>query len=417
MNDLLPSQARSWDRAVALVSKVCAEFGYDRMDFPIVGPTDLFCRAIGDVTDIVEKEMYSFTDSFSGEKLTLRPEGTACCLRSVAENNMTYGRSQRLWYYGPMFRHERPQKGRYRQFHQIGLECFGIASVNVEIELLLLNRSIWKCLGIEGSLFLNVNTLGNPDERKSYRKLLIEYFSSHSDLLDGDSRRRLYRNPFRILDSNNPAMQALISKAPSFFHILNPETQDHYHEFLESLTQLGINYTWNHRLVRGLDYYNGIVFEWTTDKLGSQSAVCAGGRYDGLAVQLGYGPMYAVGCAIGIERLVALCSEKFIPDSPVRFYGVHSDQRSFYELHRLAEDLRRIGCSIIVHTGRESLSVQMKKADQLRCTGVLIVGENELNEGVVCVKMLSSGQQDKVSFHDLPQFLVNSLKGQGDTLL
>ncbi|WP_092483592.1 histidine--tRNA ligase [Candidatus Ichthyocystis hellenicum] len=410
MNDLLPLQARSWDRVVALVSKVCREFGYDRMDFPIVGPTDLFCRAIGDATDIVEKEMYSFTDSLSGEKLTLRPEGTACCLRSVAENNMTYGCAQRLWYHGPMFRHERPQKGRYRQFHQIGLECFGIANVDVEIELLLLNREIWRCLGIEDFLSLNVNTLGKADERQVYRQLLVEYFSSHSDLLDDDSRRRLHRNPFRILDSNNPDMQDLISNVPSFFNILKTETQDQYHGFLESLAKLGITYTWNHHLVRGLDYYNGIVFEWLTDRLGSQSAVCAGGRYDGLATQLGYKNIYAVGCAIGIERLVALSLEKLIPDDPVRFYAVHADLRSFYELHRLAEDLRRIGWSVIVHPGQDSLGVQMKKADQLGCTGVLIMGESELNEGSVCVKMLATGQQDKVNFHDLPQFLVNSLK-------
>ncbi|WP_092402239.1 MULTISPECIES: histidine--tRNA ligase [Candidatus Ichthyocystis] len=411
MNDLFPDRARLWDYLLGLTARVCGEFCYDRIDFPIVGPTALFCRAIGSDTDIVEKEMYSFTDNLNGDKLALRPEGTACCLRAVAENNMTYGRQQRLWYHGPMFRHERPQKGRYRQFHQIGIECFGMSHEYTELEILLLNSELWRCLGIGDSLELHVNTIGTLEERRLYRRVLVDYFSSHIDSLDDDSRRRLYSNPFRILDTKNKGMQSIVSNAPTFFKMLTTETQDRYHEFLSTLTETGIPYIWNNRLVRGLDYYNGVVFEWVSNQLGSQSAVCAGGRYDGLAKQLGYSNIYAVGCAIGIERIVELCSDKILPGGAIRLYAAHVGIEAFYKLHSLARDLRLAGWSVIVHPGVDPLGAQIKRADQFGCSAVLIIGESELKEASVCIKFLASGQQVKICFEKLQQFLIDSLKG------
>ncbi|MDP2751681.1 MAG: histidine--tRNA ligase, partial [Rhodocyclaceae bacterium] len=305
MNDILPDEAEHWEQFEAIVRDWLASYGYRPIRMPLLEPTPLFARAIGEVTDIVEKEMYSFTDSLNGEHLTLRPEGTASCVRAVLQNNLLYDAPRRLWYMGPMFRHERPQKGRYRQFHQVGVEALGFAGPDIDAEQILMCARLWNDLGLEG-ISLEINSLGQPEERARHRVDLIAYLSAHADSLDGEAQRRLHTNPLRILDSKNPAMQALIEAAPKLMDYLGADSLAHLTGVQAILDDAGVAWRVNPRLVRGLDYYNLTVFEWVTDRLGAQGTVCAGGRYDGLIGQLGGKPSPACGFAMGIERLLAL---------------------------------------------------------------------------------------------------------------
>lgn len=364
MNDLLPDDAVHWRRVEAVAREVLHAYGYREMRLPVVERTELFARSIGAHTDIVEKEMYSFEDR-NGERLTLRPEGTAGCVRAGIENGLLYNQVQRWWYAGPMFRHERPQKGRYRQFHQIGVEAYGMTGPDVDAELILLSARLWKALGLSG-LRLELNTLGTPESRSRYRERLVEYLRGHVDALDEDSRRRLDANPLRVLDSKNPAMQDLIRAAPSVLDDLDDASRAHFDGLKTLLDRAGVGYVINPRLVRGLDYYTRTVFEWQTDRLGAQSAVCAGGRYDGLVELLGGKPTPAIGFAIGLERLVELLRQEATAtadDTPhVYVIPVASDRAGDALL--LAERLRDRGLRVeCQYTG--SLKSGLKRADKI----------------------------------------------------
>ena len=405
MNDLLPDQSPIWEWTEARVSRVFQQYGYRLIRTPIVEPTALFIRGIGEVTDIVEKEMYTFTDALNGEMLTLRPENTAAVVRSAIEHNLLYDGPKRLWYVGPMFRHERPQRGRYRQFHQFGVEALGLSGPDIDAEQLLMVHRLWNALGLTGDLApkLVVNSLGQKDERAAHRQALIAHFQAHADQLDADAQRRLHSNPLRILDSKNPAMASVIESAPLLRDFLGDASKAHFDAVLRTLDAHGIAYAVNPRLVRGLDYYNLTVFEWITDRLGAQGTVCGGGRYDTLIEQMGGKPAPACGFAIGVERLIELLKEVAPPALPavLDVYLVHWGENSQSQALSLAEDCRAHGLSVQMHCGEGSLKSQMKKADQSGASFAILMGDDERANQVVTIKPLrgQSGltQQDQVA--------------------
>ncbi|UTF60863.1 histidine--tRNA ligase [Gilvimarinus sp. DA14] len=392
MNDLLPADTAVWQHLESVIKQTLAGFGYSEIRFPIMEQTDLFKRSIGEVTDIVEKEMYTFEDR-NGESLTLRPEGTASCVRACEEHGLLYNQTQRLWYMGPMFRYERPQKGRYRQFHQVGIETYGLQGPDIDAELLLLSYNLFQTLGLEHCVELQVNSLGSDEARARYRAALVDHLSERKDQLDEDSKRRLDSNPLRILDSKNEATQALLDTGPSLEDYLDEESEQHFAQLTQLLDAAGVPYRINRRLVRGLDYYSRTAFEWVTDKLGAQSAVCAGGRYDNLVAQLGGRATPAVGFAIGLERLVLLLqSEGHVPESlsrPVDVYlAAVGDVQA--EALNLAVSIRRAlpGLRLSMHCGGGSFKSQLKKADKSGASIALILGENEAAAAEVGVKYL-----------------------------
>jgi len=398
MSDVLPEQAPLWELFEDTVRDWLRAYGYRNIRMPIVERTELFVRSIGEVTDIVEKEMYTFVDQLNGESLTLRPEGTASCVRAVLQHNLLYGGPQRLYYTGPMFRHERPQKGRYRQFHQIGVEALGYPGPDVDAEHIGMAGRLWKQLGLT-DIRLQINTLGSAESRARYRARLVQYLERHVEALDADARRRLHTNPLRVLDSKNPAMQALIEAAPRLYDDLDEDSLKHFEDLQVILRALGLEYEINPRLVRGLDYYNHTVFEWVTDRLGAQAAVCAGGRYDGLIVQLGGKPAPACGYAMGVERLLALMegagtvAPAPAPDVYLVFSGAGVDASAW----RAAEVLRDAGLKVVLHCGGGSFKAQMRRADASGAAFAVIVGEAEAAAGQVAVKPLRQlGEQVSV---------------------
>ena len=362
MNDILPADAALWGFFEGTVRDWLGAYGYTQIRTPIVESTDLFVRSIGEVTDIVEKEMYSFEDKLNGEPLTLRPEGTASCVRAVIQHNLLYNAPQRLWYSGPMFRHERPQKGRYRQFHQVGVESLGFTGPDMDAEHILMTARLWKLLGLQ-EVSLEINTLGSAEARVRYRERLIHYFRQHAGLLDEDAQRRLHSNPLRILDSKNPAMQPLVEAAPKLIDDLDDVSLRHFEALQAMLQVAGVAYRLNPRLVRGLDYYNATVFEWVTTRLGAQGTVCAGGRYDSLIEQIGGKPAPACGYAMGVERLLALLTEQgFAPPSQApHAYILHAGEAASQWALQVAEQLRDEGLAVVLHCGGGGFKAQMRK--------------------------------------------------------
>ena len=399
MNDLLPKQSATWQYLERAIADVLARYSYREIRFPILEQTELFKRAVGEVTDIVEKEMYSFDDR-NGDSLSLRPEGTAGCVRACTENGLLHNQTQRLWYTGPMFRHERPQKGRLRQFHQVGVEAFGLTGPDIDAELLLITARLWKILKIDHAVTLQINSLGTSADRADYRAALVEYLNARRDQLDEDSQRRLETNPMRILDSKNPDTQALLNSAPSLEDFIDQESRDHFQQLCAMLDAANISYEVNPRLVRGLDYYSKTVFEWVTTNLGAQGTVCAGGRYDGLVEQLGGKPCPGVGFAMGVERLVLLLDELgAVPDSVDQAVDLYLLAVGNVEQQALvlAENLRsdcpniRLEC----HCGGGSFKSQIKRADKSGARIALILGEDEVASGTVGVKYLREDRPQK----------------------
>ena len=413
MNDLLPETLALWQRIEQSAETVLAAYGYREIRFPIIEKTELYRRSIGAVTDIVEKEMYSFEDR-NGDSLTLRPEGTAGCVRAGIENGLLHNQVQRLWYAGPMFRHERPQKGRYRQFHQIGVEAFGIGTPDIDAELILLSARLWRLLGIR-DLELQINSLGTAAARAAYRQVLVDYLRAHLAALDEDSRRRLETNPLRVLDSKNPEMQALIAAAPSLHEYLDAESRAHFDALRQLLDAAGIAYRVNPRLVRGLDYYTRTVFEWVTTELGAQGTICAGGRYDGLVEQLGGQATAAAGFALGIERLAELAAVQQVPGvqiAPQVYIAPLGEGKTMEVGMALAEQLRDAGLRVELHCGGGSLKSQLKRADRSGARYVLIFGENELAAGQVSVKNLRADEpQQSVAVAQAAAFLRARIEG------
>lgn len=392
MNDLLPCDSPYWQYVEARLTNILQRYGYQEIRFPILESTDLFKRSIGEVTDIVEKEMYTFADR-NGDSITLRPEGTASCVRACEEHGLLYNQTQRLWYMGPMFRHERPQKGRYRQFHQCGVEAFGMDGPDIDAEILLLSARMLRELGVADLVTLQLNSLGNSASRSAYKEALVAYLEQHREQLDEDSRRRLSTNPLRILDSKEPSTQALLDGAPVLLDYLDEQSQQHLAQLKALLDAGGIKYQINPRLVRGLDYYGKTAFEWVTDKLGAQSTVCAGGRYDNLVEQLGGRSTPAVGFGIGLERLVLLlqaaeCLPEGLDQQADVYLVVSGDVNK--EALQLAERLRdELPClRLMAHSGGGSLKSQMKKADKSGADIALILGEDEVRTGKVAIKYL-----------------------------
>ena len=399
MNDILPADAALWEFFEDTVRDWLRAYGYTQIRTPIVESTDLFVRSIGEVTDIVEKEMYSFEDRLNGEKLTLRPEGTASCVRDVIEHNLLYNAPQRLWYTGPMFRHERPQKGRYRQFHQVGVESLGYDGPDMDAEHIVMTARLWKLLGLQ-DVALELNTLGSAEARARYRTRLIAYFEQHAELLDDDARRRLHSNPLRILDTKNPAMQAMVEAAPKLMDDLDEASLAHFERLKSMLDVAGIAYRINPRLVRGLDYYNATVFEWVTTRLGAQGTVCAGGRYDTLIEQIGGKPAPACGYAMGVERLLALIQEQggAIPALMPDIYLVHAGDAASAWAPQVAEQLRDNGLTAVLHCGGGSFKSQMKKADASGAAFAVIIGDDEAAAQQVTLKPLrAEGEQKRMT--------------------
>jgi histidyl-tRNA synthetase len=413
MNDILPDEAERWEALEETLRDWLRSYGYRNVRTPILEPTALFRRAIGEATDIVEKEMYTFTDSLNQESLTLRPEATASVARAAAEHSLLYGGGQRLYYIGPMYRHERPQKGRYRQFHQVGAEALGFPGPDVDAELLLMCARLWDDLGLEG-VRLQINCLGSAAERAGYRKSLVSYLESHEKDLDEDSKRRLRTNPLRVLDSKNPAMQSLIERAPRLLDALGSDSLKHFEGVQAILRDAGRSCEINPRLVRGLDYYNLTVFEWVSDGLGAQATICAGGRYDGLLEQIGGKPAPACGFAMGIERLLALLAdqgERAAPD----VYLVNQGERAERFAFRVAEALREAGFGVVQHCGGGSFKSQMKKADGSGAPLAVIVGDEEAQAGEASVKALREERpQIKVPLEGLPGAVADLLFGGDD---
>jgi histidyl-tRNA synthetase len=396
MNDILPDEAELWQRFEDTVTGCLKSYGYRNLRTPIVEPTQLFRRAIGEVTDIVEKEMYSFEDRLNGEQLTLRPEMTASVVRASIEHNFLYNGPQRVFSMGPVFRHERPQKGRYRQFYQVDVEALGFAGPDIDAELILLGTRIWDDLGLTG-IRLELNSLGSVEERAGHRRELIAYFTAHHAALDDDCKRRLQTNPLRILDSKNPALRELIEDAPKLIDHLGPASLAHFDALQASLRDASIPYRINPRLVRGLDYYNLTVFEWITDRLGAQGTVCGGGRYDGLIGQLGGKPQPACGFAMGIERLIALMQEAGETAAPyLDAYIVHQGERATPLAFRTAEVLRGAGFDVVLHCGGGSFKLQMKRADASGAHYAIIIGDDEAASGEVALKTLRGGQPQQL---------------------
>ncbi len=409
MNDCLPDAADTWQAFEGIVRDWLRRYGYRELRTPILEHTGLFKRAIGEVTDIVEKEMYTFVDELNGESLTLRPEGTASSVRAVIQHNLLYDGGKRLFYIGPMFRHERPQRGRYRQFHQVGVEALGFAGPDTDAELIVMCADLWRTLGISPTLQLN--TLGDYASRHRHRQKLVAYFEAHQDVLDEDSKRRLHSNPLRILDSKNPAMQALNDAAPKLMDELDDAARAHFDALQALLRANGIAYEINPRLVRGLDYYNRTVFEWVTDQLGAQGTVCAGGRYDGLIEQLGGKPAPAAGFAVGIERLLALMEAAGTPlASPVpSAYICHAGDAAVAFAGQGASALREAGLAAVLHCGGGSFKSQMKKADASRARYAVIIGDDEAVARQVTLKPLrSTAEQTRVELPLAIDYLKNT---------
>ncbi|MCU7842770.1 MAG: histidine--tRNA ligase [Candidatus Thiodiazotropha sp. (ex Monitilora ramsayi)] len=412
MKDILPQQTPLWQYLEGRVRSVLGRYGYDEIRMPIVEMTELFKRSIGEVTDIVEKEMYTFEDR-NGDSLTLRPEGTAGCVRAGLENGLIFNQTQRLWYQGPMFRHERPQKGRYRQFHQIGVEAFGLEGPDIDLELILITARLWKELGLQG-LELQLNTLGTADERARYRDVLVDYFQDHHNQLDEDSRRRLESNPLRILDTKNPEMAEVVAQAPTLMEHLSETSLDHFAQLRQGLDSAGVSYVLNPRLVRGLDYYSRTVFEWVTDQLGAQGTVCAGGRYDGLVEQLGGRPTSAVGFAMGLERLIALLETTDATQQlpTVDLYLIMMGETAKSRGMQLAEELRDVlpDLRLISHCGGGGFKSQFKKADKSQARYAAILGDDEVAKGEIGLKPLrDNGEQQQVKISDLAGILADKL--------
>jgi histidyl-tRNA synthetase len=411
MNDLLPDQSATWQYVEGTLARLVASYGYREIRFPILEKTDLFKRAVGEVTDIVEKEMYSFDDR-NGDSLSLRPEGTAGCVRACTQNGLLHNQTQRLWYTGPMFRHERPQKGRLRQFHQIGIEAFGLKGPDIDTELLLLTARLWRELNIESALELQINSLGTAEERVAYRDALVSYLNNFYDDLDEDSQRRLATNPLRILDSKNPDTQLLLKDAPVLNDFLGAESKQHFEQICAMLDAAAVSYVINPKLVRGLDYYSQTVFEWVTTELGAQGTVCAGGRYDSLVELLGGKPCPAVGLAMGVERLIMLLDGMgVVPDSVAQQIDLYlvavGDVTGDAML--LAEKLRSALANIRIetHCGGGSFKSQIKKADKSGAAVAIILGEDELASNKVQVKFLRQDrEQETVDQATLVEFLI-----------
>ncbi|MBR9895127.1 MAG: histidine--tRNA ligase [Gammaproteobacteria bacterium] len=417
MNDCLPEISGTWQKVESVLRQVVASYGYQEIRTPIVESTDLFKRSIGEVTDIVEKEMYTFEDR-NGDSLTLRPEGTASCVRAGNEHGLLYNQQQRLWYMGPMFRHERPQKGRYRQFHQFGVETYGIEGPDIDLEVILLSARFWKSFGIEQHVKLQINTLGSNEARAAYRDTLVAFLKERADQLDEDSLRRLETNPLRVLDSKNPDVQAAIVDAPALIDHLDDESKAHFDTLCARLTQAGIEFEINPRLVRGLDYYNRTVFEWVTDSLGAQGTVCAGGRYDGLVEQLGGKATPAVGFAMGIERLVLLLTTLTEEGQDTSFADVYvtamGDDAQPYAIE-VSEALRNAlpNIRIMMHCGGGNFKKQLKRADKTGARLALLLGSDEMQSREVGVKPLRDGQEQvTVSFDTLADKVAEMLSAK-----
>lgn len=397
MNDVLPEQTPLWRYVEHVFSDCLSRYGYKEIRFPIVEHTQLFKRTIGEVTDIVEKEMYTFSD-LNGDSLTLRPEGTACCVRACLEHGLLYNQQQKLWYIGPMFRHERPQKGRYRQFTQFGVEAFGMSDSSIEIELIAMCQRLWTQLGFASAVQLQINTLGELVERHAYKEILVSYFRAHYDALDEDSKKRLEKNPLRILDSKNPDLSALIANAPKLIDVLGEKSKAHFQSFCNGLDALKIPYVINPVLVRGLDYYGHTVFEWVTDKLGSQATLCAGGRYDILVEQLGGTPTPAAGFALGIERIILLMetmSLTTLANDRVSLFIVATSDEAIMNALVLAESIRtgHPHVEVITNTMGGSFKSQFKKADKSGARFALILSDDELATCSVSIKDLRHGAE------------------------
>ena len=413
MNDILPDHAEQWEQFEELIRDWLRAYDYRPIRMPLVEPTPLFTRAIGEVTDIVEKEMYSFEDRLNGEQLTLRPEGTASCLRAVLQHNLLYDGPKRLWYMGPMFRHERPQQGRYRQFHQVGVEALGFAGPDIDAEQIAMCSRLWDDMGLE-DIRLEINSLGQLDERSRHRADLIVYLQQHEARLDSDARRRLHTNPLRILDTKNPELQELIDAAPKLIDYLGEPSLKHFEGVQALLRDAAIPCRINPRLVRGLDYYSHTVFEWVTDQLGAQGTICAGGRYDSLVAQLGGKPAPACGFAMGIERLLALWTaqgfeqEKFVPD----VYLVHQGEAAGRYAFRVAELVRDAGFAVHLHCGGGSFKSQMKRADGSGASLAIIIGDDEAASDHVTLKPLRDAvEQRTVAFDKVAESVAQLIFG------
>jgi histidyl-tRNA synthetase len=424
MNDILPQDAALWEFFESTVKSLLRAYGYQYIRTPIVEHTQLFTRGIGEVTDIVEKEMYSFTDALNGEHLTMRPENTAAVVRATIEHNLLYDGPKRLWYMGPMFRHERPQRGRYRQFHQVGAEALGFAGPDTDVEIIMMCQRLWDDLGLTG-IRLELNSLGQPEERAAHRKELIAYLEQHVDQLDEEAKRRLYTNPLRVLDTKNPAMQEIAHNAPKLVDFLGDESRKHFDGVQRLLKANNVPFKINPRLVRGLDYYNLTVFEWVTDKLGAQGTVAGGGRYDPLIEQLGGKPTAACGWAMGVERILELLKEDdLVPETEgTDVYVVHQGEAAAEQAFIIAERLRDTGLDVILHCSPDgapaSFKSQMKKADSSGAAFAVILGEDELAQGTAGVKPLRAvtgqkSEQATVPVEDLTEFLINAMVASAD---
>jgi histidyl-tRNA synthetase len=421
MNDILPQEAGLWEFFETTVKSMLRSYGYQNIRTPIIEHTQLFKRGIGEVTDIVEKEMYSFTDALNGENLTMRPENTAAVVRAAIEHNMLYDGPKRLWYVGPMFRHERPQRGRYRQFHQVGVEALGFAGPDADAEIIMMCQRLWDDLGLMG-IKLEINSLGLAEERAAHRVELIAYLEKHVDVLDEEAKRRLYTNPLRVLDTKNPAMQEVAQNAPKLIDFLGDESRAHFEGLQRILKANNVPFTINPRLVRGLDYYNLTVFEWVTDKLGAQGTVAAGGRYDPLIEQLGGKPTAACGWAMGVERILELLKEEdLVPEAEgCDVYVVHQGDAAREQAFIIAERLRDTGLDVILHCSADgqtaSFKSQMKRADASGAAFAVVLGEDEIANGMVGVKPLrdtnangGKNEQHNVPAEDLTEFLINAM--------
>jgi len=407
--DILPEATPLWFKLEDTARRILGQYGYNNIRMPLVEPTELFVRSVGEHTDIVEKEMYAWEDKLNGDKLTLRPEGTAGCVRAVVEHNLTYNGPQRLWYMGPMFRHENVQKGRQRQFHQIGVEAFGFDGPDVDAEQIVLLARLWQALGIT-DVELQLNSIGDADERAQYRQTLIAYFEQHADLLDEDAKRRLHSNPLRILDTKNPRMQAMCEAAPKLMDCLGETSKQHFAQLRALLDQAGIAYTINHRLVRGLDYYNRTVFEWVTTKLGAQGTIAGGGRYDTLVERIGGNATPACGFGIGLERVFLLMQEYGVTAAnQADIYLVNVGELAEQKAFTIAESLRSMGLSVVLHAGGGSFKSQMKKADRSGAKFAAILGDDEAAANELSLKpMLGQGEQARVKLDQVLSIVQSS---------
>lgn len=423
MNDILPADAPLWELFENTVQSVLKSYGFQQIRTPIVEPTSLFTRGLGDVTDIVEKEMYSFTDSMNGDQLTLRPECTASVVRATLEHSLTYDGPKRLWYAGPMFRHEKPQRGRYRQFHQVGAEAIGFVGPDIDAELIMMCQRLWDDLGLK-DVRLELNSIGNANERNKHRVDLVSYFEKHADLLDADAQRRLHTNPLRILDTKNPAMQEVVNAAPKLLDYLSDDSRLHFDGVQKILRHNSIPFTINHRLVRGMDYYNRTVFEWVTDQLGAQGTVCGGGRYDPLVEMFGGKSTPACGFAIGVERILELMKANgdFLPSNHCDVYLLHQGEEAQLQAFVLSERIRDAGLDVILHCASSnsagSFKSQMKRADASGAAFAVIIGKDEIDGNAAAIKALrivgDAQQQVNVPFDAVVDYLVEQIIGEDE---